>query len=63
MTTTMTTATLPVRDWVRVLHAIESSHARKAKRGDKRGADEMELIFRALARQCNPRVAEKQKGK
>lgn len=57
------TATLSPRDWVRVIHAVDSSMTRKAKRGDRDGASEMELIGRALIRQCRPqRAGEKQKG-
>lgn len=56
------TATLSPRDWVRVIHAVDSSFTRKAKRGDSQGADEMQLIGRALIRQCSPqRASEKQK--
>jgi hypothetical protein len=58
------TATLTERDWVRVVHAINSSLTRKAKRGDIRGADEMKLIGVSLVRQCGlQRADEKQKGR
>lgn len=43
--------TLPARDWVHVVNAVESSFGRKYKRGDKRAADEMELIGRSIIRQ------------
>lgn len=45
------TVALPLRDWIHVIHAVESSYARKKKRGEGKKADEMFLIGTAIHRQ------------
>lgn len=43
--------TLPLRDWIHVINAVESSYQRKKKRGDAKGADEMMLIGTSIIQQ------------
>jgi hypothetical protein len=47
--------TLPTRDWVRVVHAVESSFQRKTKRGEHKAADEMTLIGLSILQQAGLR--------
>jgi hypothetical protein len=52
--------TLPLSDWVHVVHAIHSSYERKMKRKEYRAADETAIIGSTIIRQC---VLEKQEAK
>jgi hypothetical protein len=47
--------TLPVRDWVHVINAVESSFQRKKKRGELKKADEMQLIGLSILQQAGLR--------
>jgi hypothetical protein len=47
----LSAVTLPVRDWVHVINAVESSFQRKVKRKDFNGADEMKLIGMSIVQQ------------
>jgi hypothetical protein len=47
--------TLPTRDWVRVVHAVESSFQRKTKRKEHRAADDMMMIGLSILRQAGLR--------
>jgi hypothetical protein len=42
---------LPVADWIHVVHAVESSFQRKTERGQHKKADEMMLIGLSILRQ------------
>ena len=54
--------TLSLPDWIRVIHALDSSLTRKHKRGDARGAVEMHLIAKAIIRQVDLQQSEKPKA-
>jgi hypothetical protein len=51
----ITAITLPTADWIHIVHAIESSFARKTKRGEHKKADEMMLIGLSILRQAGLR--------
>jgi hypothetical protein len=55
--------TLPAADWIRIVHAVESSFTRKTKRGEHKKADEMMLIGLSILRQAGLRNEPKEESK
>lgn len=47
--------TLPLADWIHIVHAVESSFVRKTKRGQHKPADEMKLIGLSIIEQAGLR--------